>query len=1042
VELRGVCMTPQRKPLAQALLQAPGEEFLIGIGAARQDDAEEDVLFDRVAGLLETAQEREATSRRGRSASADTMSLLSDAESEASEADSEAEDDEVSSVASSSSGRGSRSRSSSYSSETSMMSPSPTSALDLCEEVYNPLSKEELEIMHAQLLERRMPSMEDAFRLVSDTRRYLKEECGSLVRLARPAGRMIVVGDLHGHFSDLLHVYNSYGPPTEYNQYLFNGDFVDRGVWGPEVLFTLFCMKLLYKNAVFLNRGNHESELCTDLYGFKTHLACAYPRNHHLMHRMVHACFNELPLCYVVGGEVCVIHGGLPKFSVSLRDIARLRRGPVPFPGHSTRDRLFQALLWSDPKDKRGRSDRGLGWHFSERDTRAFLGKNGLKRLVRSHECFDGGYCQTHSDLVTTVFSASNYTGHNNACVVTIDSRCAVAPGPAWNEEYFKLEWVEEMAKQIDFHRLDFGESKSFHDFDVEIMRTEKINVNLSVDQLFPVFLAIDEGCIASFNRRNPHSRILLGDAILAVNGIAAYDKEALERLKREPHLKVRIRRPQRILHQLARADCPPLDQLHFEDGYAFAEQDWGVITRFDRIVSVNGVNTRAAMYQQMQTAELLSLEILRYAPADFCIQSPSERRQVLLRKVSSAAWEDGDADHRAIEALLNRVGGQIPQLAHSTKSRVLEDLRSMIFMHRPQLLEAFAIKDKADSYIDLDGGVFDYRGIISEQRWAEVMETTLKTPHDFPWLDLRPYLCELEEDGDIAYVKFLLRFNNLLSKWLIGQWCEAALDEIVHHLELSHRDEFELLDVDRLGKISYAGLKPFFRKHLFTAEPKTKRERRSRELQYFALFSKMDVENSGFVMRKHFVRMLNRRKTMTARVCTEGHKLQDDFLPWWQGRMDRRHCNDCRRQIRRREARRWCDRCEFEICAECTESREEDDITVITQSRTVGQRNIVHWYMVDKVLQILCASHCDVWSVFFPAGVGEKEAAVITKADFVDVVGDLLDGDTSGAAEFFELMQDYLGNHARLVDNVPAGAVVECLRVQDLSLLPDDVVH
>mmetsp|Transcript_98805 Transcript_98805/g.275022 ORF Transcript_98805/g.275022 Transcript_98805/m.275022 type:complete len:214 (-) Transcript_98805:288-929(-) len=192
-----------------------------------------------------------------------------------------------------------------------------------------------------------------------------------------------------------------------------------------------------------------------------------------------------------------------------------------------------------------------------------------------------------------------------------------------------------------------------------------------------------------------------------------------------------------------------------------------------------------------------------------------------------------------------------------------------------------------------------------------------------------------------------------------------------------------------------------------------------------------------GSVTRQDFVRALNKRKTMTSKVCLKGHKLADDYLPWWQGRMDRRQCDDCSRQVRRRERRRWCDRCEFDLCTECAESREVHDRKLAQQSQTVGHQNIVHWHMVDKVLQILCASHCDLWSVFFPAGVESRESAVITKADFVAVVGDLLNGDRSSSAEFFALLKDYLRTRRgmqTIVDTVPASAVVECLRVQDVT--------
>ncbi len=50
------------------------------------------------------------------------------------------------------------------------------------------------------------------------------------------------------------------GLPSEDNPCLFNGDFVDRGSFSCEVIFTLLALKCLYPQHVFLNRGNHEAQ--------------------------------------------------------------------------------------------------------------------------------------------------------------------------------------------------------------------------------------------------------------------------------------------------------------------------------------------------------------------------------------------------------------------------------------------------------------------------------------------------------------------------------------------------------------------------------------------------------------------------------------------------------------------------------------------------------------------------------------------------------------------------------------------------------------
>merc|ERR1712216_572631 len=61
---------------------------------------------------------------------------------------------------------------------------------------------------------------------------------------------VIVVGDIHGHFQDFLHLMKLAGNPSPQSHFIFNGDFVDRGAWGTEVLFTMLAWKLALPNCV------------------------------------------------------------------------------------------------------------------------------------------------------------------------------------------------------------------------------------------------------------------------------------------------------------------------------------------------------------------------------------------------------------------------------------------------------------------------------------------------------------------------------------------------------------------------------------------------------------------------------------------------------------------------------------------------------------------------------------------------------------------------------------------------------------------------
>ncbi|EOD18195.1 hypothetical protein EMIHUDRAFT_47349, partial [Emiliania huxleyi CCMP1516] len=87
-----------------------------------------------------------------------------------------------------------------------------------------------------------------------------------------------VVGDLHGQFGDLLHIFRSQGFPSATRPYVFNGDFVDRGPASVEVALTLFAFQLLLPNSVFLNRGacNHEERSVHSQCGFQAECNAKY----------------------------------------------------------------------------------------------------------------------------------------------------------------------------------------------------------------------------------------------------------------------------------------------------------------------------------------------------------------------------------------------------------------------------------------------------------------------------------------------------------------------------------------------------------------------------------------------------------------------------------------------------------------------------------------------------------------------------------------------------------------------------------------------
>ena len=235
----------------------------------------------------------------------------------------------------------------------------------------------------------------------------LSEQKEALIDVTIPEGKnFTVVGDIHGQFYDLLHIFEINGYPSEENPYLFNGDYVDRGVFGLECIITLIAFKILYPNHLYLSRGNHEGANLNQMYGFRNEVLDKYGKE-----SQVYDCFNEffktLPLGHILNKEILVVHGGLfSKDGVTIDEVKKIDRfREIPESG------LMSEILWSDPCKENGRmpSKRGLGMSFGPDIAEKFLNENNLKLLIRSHEVKMEGYEIEPGGKVITLFSAPNY---------------------------------------------------------------------------------------------------------------------------------------------------------------------------------------------------------------------------------------------------------------------------------------------------------------------------------------------------------------------------------------------------------------------------------------------------------------------------------------------------------------------------------------------------------------------------------------------------------------------------------------------------------
>ena len=214
-----------------------------------------------------------------------------------------------------------------------------------------------------------------------------------------------VVGDVHGQYGDLIRMFDMCGFPPVSN-YLFLGDYVDRGKQSLETILLLLCYKIKYPENFFLLRGNHECANVTRVYGFYDE--CKRRCNIKTWKIFIDT-FNTLPIAAIVAQKIFCVHGGL---SPSLNNMDELRsiQRPTDVPDYG----LLNDILWSDPADTENEwedNERGVSYCFNKVAINKFLAKFGFDLVCRAHIVVEDGYEFFNDRTLVTVFSAPNYCG-------------------------------------------------------------------------------------------------------------------------------------------------------------------------------------------------------------------------------------------------------------------------------------------------------------------------------------------------------------------------------------------------------------------------------------------------------------------------------------------------------------------------------------------------------------------------------------------------------------------------------------------------------
>ena len=238
----------------------------------------------------------------------------------------------------------------------------------------------------------KLTSREEILQIMAVTQDLVLQDA-MLVEVLAPVR---VYGDIHGQMPDLLHFFHTYGMPNtnpgdiELVNYVFIGDFVDRGSYSLEVLATLFCLKLRFPTRVFLIRGNHEDSEVNQFFGFQLECRSRLVDGDEIW-KAANTVFDNLPVAALIEGAIFCVHGGIGKTLKSLDQIREIPR-PLKAPVRGAYRDLMRDILWSDPTDHDGVTGiqgnlRGEDMvEFGPDRVMEFIRANGLDLIIRAHQ--------------------------------------------------------------------------------------------------------------------------------------------------------------------------------------------------------------------------------------------------------------------------------------------------------------------------------------------------------------------------------------------------------------------------------------------------------------------------------------------------------------------------------------------------------------------------------------------------------------------------------------------------------------------------------
>ena len=246
----------------------------------------------------------------------------------------------------------------------------------------------------------------DALQIITKATDLVSKE-PNILRLNEPIS---ICGNIRGQYWDFLRAIEAGGDPRN-REYLFLGNYVNRGCFGMEVILYLCAHKIMFPNTFHLLRGNMDCRTMTDFFNFKSEVIYKYSAE---LYESVMGFFDNLPISALINGNIFCVSGGLSPDLSTLAEIENIDR----FKEIPTEGPLCD-LMWSDPvseseyetkvtedihtndSDSNGEpitwfaynEARQCSYVFGTDAVRTFVDKNDLITIIRSHGTpFPSGY--------------------------------------------------------------------------------------------------------------------------------------------------------------------------------------------------------------------------------------------------------------------------------------------------------------------------------------------------------------------------------------------------------------------------------------------------------------------------------------------------------------------------------------------------------------------------------------------------------------------------------------------------------------------------